>query len=98
MVEIAGRTAATRSTAAPASTTWRKPWDCGCPTRASPRWEAGCSSSCSDARGWATRWSVGNFHARVLEVDGMRISRVLLVPFMPDEPEGNGAPGANGRD
>lgn len=42
--------------------------------------------------------SVGNFRARVLEVDGMRISRVLLVPFMPDEPEGNGAPGANGRD
>ena len=28
---------------------------------------------------------VGNFHARVLEVDGMRISRVLLEPFEPDE-------------
>jgi CBS domain containing-hemolysin-like protein len=34
---------------------------------------------------------VGAFHARVLEVDGMRISRVRLVPFEPEEAEGDGA-------
>lgn len=40
---------------------------------------------------------VGNFRARVLEVDGMRISRVLLVPFAPPALEGNGGPSQNGQ-
>lgn len=39
---------------------------------------------------------VGNFHARVLEVDGMRISRVLMTRSRPDDGEGDDAVGANG--
>jgi CBS domain containing-hemolysin-like protein len=36
---------------------------------------------------------IGSFHARVLEVEGMRISRVLLVPFEPGEIHSDGAEG-----
>ncbi len=39
---------------------------------------------------------VGNFRARVLEVDGMRISRVLMTRSRPDDGEGDDAVGANG--
>jgi len=43
--------------------------------------------------------NVGNFHARVLEVDGMRISRVLLVPFEPEtSPEDGKRNGNSGRE
>lgn len=43
---------------------------------------------------------VGKFHARVLEVDGMRISRVLLTPLPepPAEEGGNGSRADNGRE
>jgi CBS domain containing-hemolysin-like protein len=43
---------------------------------------------------------VGKFHARVLEVDGMRISRVLLTPLPePDAEEGgNGNRAENGKE
>ena len=46
--------------------------------KAFPRWEAGCSSNCSAARTSATRCGWATSHARVTEVDGMRICRVLL--------------------
>jgi CBS domain containing-hemolysin-like protein len=38
---------------------------------------------------------VGNYHARVLEVDGMRISRVLMTRTRTDEGENGGSSGAD---